>query len=76
MQHVKSPSLGASQHFCIYPFSLAVTSGMGNRSKIDLAAEVLNVLHEVAARELRAIVGDDSVWHTKMVDQSLEKFDS
>ena len=37
-------------------------------SKTDLAAEVLNVLHEGAACELRAVVGDDSVWHTKMAD--------
>jgi hypothetical protein len=41
---------------------------MCNRSKTDFAAEVLDVLHEGAARELRAVVGDDSIWHTKMVN--------
>ena len=34
---------------------------MCHGSKIDLAAEILNVLHEGVACELRAIVGDDSV---------------
>ena len=68
MQLVKSSGLEAPQHFCIRPLSLAVTSGMSNRSKTNLAAEVLNVLHEGVACELRAVVGDDSVWHTKMAD--------
>jgi hypothetical protein len=38
---------------------------MSNRSKIDFAAKVLDVLHEGVARELCAVVGDDPVWHTK-----------
>ena len=49
---------------------------MGNRSETDRAAKVLNVLHEGATRELRAVVGDDSVRHTKMADYSLEELDS
>ena len=76
MQPVKGLRSQASQHFSIRPLCLAVALGVCNGSKTDLPAEVLNLLHEGVARELRAIVGDASVWHTKMVDQSLEKFDS
>ena len=50
--------------------------GVCHASKTDLAAKVLDVLHEGVACELCAIVGDDSIWHTKTVDQSLEKLDS
>ena len=56
----------APQHFYIRPLSLVVTSRMSNRSKIDPVAEVLNVLHEDAGCELRAVVGNDSVRHTEM----------
>ena len=76
MQPVKSPSLEASQHLYVCPLSMALTPGVSHRSKTNLAAEVLNVLHEGVARELRAIVGGDSIWHTKMADQSLEELDS
>ena len=48
---------------------------MSNRSKANLAAKVLDILHEGAAHELGVIVGDDSVWHTKMADQSFEELD-
>ena len=75
-QLVKGLRSQASQHFSICPLRLAVAPGVCQGSKTNLAAEVLNVLHEGVARELRAVVDDDSVWHTKMVDQSLEKFDS
>ena len=34
---------------------------MSNRSEVDLGAKVLDVLHEGAARESRAGVGDDPV---------------
>ena len=34
---------------------------MSNRSKTNFAAKLLDVLHEGAARELCAIVGDDPV---------------
>ena len=34
---------------------------MSKRSEADLGAKVLDVLHEGAARELRAVVGDDPV---------------
>ena len=33
------------------------------------------MLHEGAARELCAFVGDDSVWHTKTANDSLEELD-
>ena len=35
----------------------------------------MGVLHEGVARELRAIVGDNSAWHTKAADQCLEELD-
>ena len=46
---------------------VAQTAPIGGPPRHSLypAAEVLDVLHEGVACELRAVVGDDSVWHTK-----------
>ena len=49
--------------------------GCATGSETDLAAEVFDVLHEGVACELRAIVGDDSVWHTEAANWPLEEFD-
>ena len=65
MQPVKGLRSQASQHFSIRPLRLAVAPGVCHGSKTDLVAEVLNVLHEGVACELRAVVGDDSVWYTE-----------
>ena len=75
VQPIKGLRSQASQHFGIRPLRLAVAPGVCHGSKTDLAAEVLNVLHEGVARELRAVVSHDSVWHTKTTDQFLEKLD-
>ena len=75
MQLVKSSSPETPQHFSICPLRLAVASRVSNRSKTDFAAKVLDILHEGVARELRAIVGDDPVWHTKTTHYSLEELD-
>ena len=72
---VKGLRSQASQHFSICPLCLAVAPWMCHRSKTYLAAEVSDVLHEGVACELRAIVSDDSVWHTKISDQSFEELD-
>src|SRR3954470_18532079 len=56
------------KHFSICPLRLAVAPWMCHGSKTDLAAEVSDVLHEGVACELRAVVGDDSIWHTKTAD--------
>ena len=61
MQPVESPGLEPMQHFSICPLRLTVASRMSNRSEADLGAKILDVLHEGAARELRAVVGDDPV---------------
>ena len=55
---------------------LAVAPWVCHGSETDPAAEVLDVLHEGVACELRAVVGDDSVRNTKMADQPLEELDS
>ena len=75
VQPVKDLRSQASQHFSIRPLRLAVAPGVCHGSKTDLAAEVLNVLRECVARELHAVVGDDSVGHTKMADYPLEELD-
>ena len=49
---------------------------MSNGSEANFAAEVLNVLHEGVARELRAIVGDDPVGYTKTAHYSLEELEA
>ena len=41
---------------------------MSNRSEADLGAKIFDVLHEGAARELRAIVGDDPVRDSEMAN--------
>ena len=74
-QPVRGLGPQASQYFSICPLRLAVAPWVCHRSETDLAAEVLDVLHEGEACELRAVVGDDSVWHTKMADQSFEELD-
>ena len=71
-QLVESSCLEASQHFSISPFRLAVAPWMSNRSKIDLAVKVLDILHEGVARELCAVVGDDPVGYSKMANYSFE----
>ena len=60
-QPVESSGLEPAQHFSIRPLHLTIASRMSNRSEADLGAKILNVLHEGAARELCAIVGDDPV---------------
>ena len=75
VQPVKGLRSQSSQHFSIRPLHLVVAPRVCHGSKTDLAAEVLNVLHEGVARELRVVVGDDSIWHTKMADQSFEELD-
>ena len=73
VQPVKSLCPQASQHFSICPLRLAVAPWVCHGGERDLAAEVLDVLHEGVACELRAVVGDESVWHTKTAYQSLEE---
>ena len=68
VQPVKSLGPQALQYFSICPLRMVVAPWVCHGSETDLAAEVLGVLHEGVACELRAIVGDDSVWHTKTAD--------
>ena len=65
VQPVKSLCPQASRYFSTFPLRLAVAPWVCHESKTDLAAEVLDVLHEGVACELRAIVGDDPVGYTK-----------
>ena len=60
-QPVESPGLEPAQHFSIRPLRLTVTSRMSNINEANLGAKIMDVLHEGAARELRAVVGDDPV---------------
>ena len=75
MQPVESSGLEPVQHFNICPLRLTVASRVSNRSEADLGAKILGVLHEGAARELCAIVGDDFIWHTETANLSLEELD-
>ena len=68
MQPVESSGLEPAQHFSICPLCLTVASWMSNRSEADLGAKVLDVLHEGAARELRAVIGDDPVRDPEMAN--------
>ena len=61
MQPVESSGLEPMQHFSICPLRLTVASRVSNRSEADLGANILELVHEGAARELCAIVGDDPV---------------
>ena len=69
MQPVESSGLEPAQHFSVCPLRLTVASRMSNRSEADLGAKILDVLHEGAARKLRAVVGDDPVRDSETVKQ-------
>ena len=75
VQLVKGLRSQASQHFSIRPLCLAVAPGVCHGSKTDLAAEVLNILHEGVACELRAVVGDDPVRDPETANNRPEEFD-
>ena len=75
MQPVKSLRSQASQHFSICPLSLAIAPWVSNGSKIDLAAEVLDVLHEGAAHKLCTIVGDYPVRDPEAANNRPEELD-
>jgi hypothetical protein len=48
---------------------------VSNRGKTNFAAKVLDILHEGATCELRAVVGDDPVGHTETANYPFEKLD-
>ena len=75
VQLIKSSGPETAQHFSVRPFRLAVASWVSNRGKTDLAAKVLDVLHEGATGELRTVVGDDPVRHTKTAHNPFEELD-
>ena len=75
VQLIEGSCFGTSQHCSICPFRLAIAPWMSNRGKAYLAAKFLDILHEGAAHELCDVVGDDSVWHTKTANESLEELD-
>jgi len=75
VQPAKSLCPQASQYFSICPLCLAIAPWVCHGSETDLAAEVLDVLHEGVACELRVVGGDDSVWHTKTADQAFEELE-
>ena len=75
VQPVESSGLEPAQHFSICPLCLTVASRVSNRSEADLGAKVLDVLHEGAARKLRAVVGDDPVRNPETANNRPEELD-
>ena len=75
VQPVESSGLEAPWHFSICALRLTVASRMSNRSEADLGAKILDVLHEGAARELRAVVGDDPVRDPETANNRPEELD-
>ena len=65
LHHIKGSHLESMQYFSVCPLSLTIASWVSNGSETDFAAEVLDILHEGAACELCADVGDDPVGYTK-----------
>jgi hypothetical protein len=59
---VVGANLEPSEYLSISLLYLAIASGMCQRSKIELDADVLAVFLKVLALELGPIVSDDSVW--------------
>src|SRR3954464_126022 len=74
-QPVKTSGLEPAQHLGVVPFCLTVAPGMSNRSEADLGAEVLDILHEGVACELRTVVGDDPVRDPEATNNRAEEFD-
>ena len=75
VQPVESSGFEPAQHFSICPLRLTVASRMSNRSEADLGAKILDVLHEGAARKLRAVVGDDPVRDPETANNRPEELD-
>jgi hypothetical protein len=74
-QPVKGSCLETTQHFSIYPFCLSIASRVSDRGKTNLASKILDVLHEGVARELSAVVGDDSIRNPEPANQSFKELD-
>ena len=75
MEIVEGSYFEASQDFSICPFGLGIASWMSNKSKENLAAKVLDILHEGAARELHAVVSDDPVRNPETANNRPEELD-
>ena len=76
LQCIKGSYLESTQHFSVRPLSLSIAPGVCHRGKWDLASEGKNILHEGAACELGAVVGDDPGRDPEAAHQSFQELDS
>ena len=74
-QVVKGFGLQSLENFCICSLHLSVASWVGHRGKTHLDAHFFAEVEESFACKLSAIVGDDSVWYSKPVDDSFDELD-
>ena len=75
-QRIKGSCLESSQHFSVRPLSLSIAPGVCHKGEQDIASEGMNILHEGTARELGAIVGDDSGRDPEAAHKSFQELDS
>src|SRR6185369_7061661 len=75
LEAIEASCLETFEDLSICSLGLTVALWVSHRGEAELGAEALAVAPEDAAGELRAIVGDDAVWHAKMADQASDEFD-
>jgi hypothetical protein len=73
LQIIIGVSLKALKYFCIGTLHLSIALWMSNRRIANLNAKVLAVPLEGPASKLGPIVGDDSVWDPKSVNDGLDE---
>ena len=73
VQPVEDPGLEALLEHAISALDLPIRPGVCDGCPIDLDVLLIAELDEFPAGELRAIVRDDGVWYSKMMDDVKEE---
>ena len=76
LETVEASRLESSEHLSVCSLGLSVASWMSYRGKTKPCAQLITVCPEEAAGELRAVVGDDTVEHSKEAGYALDELDS
>ena len=75
LQLVKGFGLQPLEYFCIGSLYLSVASWIGYRGETHLDTHFFAEVEEGSTGELSAVVGDDSVWNSEVVDDPFDELD-
>ena len=76
LEAVEASCLAALEDLCICSLGLAIALGMCDRGEAKFGTQAFTVGPEETAGELRAVVCDDAVWHSKTADDAPDELDS